>query len=201
MAEVVVSAATQQQKSRAIDTLVLGFAANPTCRWFWPDAQTDLWAMPRLIEAMAGKAFSHQTAYVDQQVHGAALWLAPGIATDDDAISTLMADTIDPSRHAEIGAFFEKIGAFHPHDEPVCYLPLLAVDPYHQNQRLGETLMRYALEKNDAAGMTSYLESSDPKNVTLYERLGFEALGSIEVGSFKAVTPMIRRAPAAPPTN
>jgi hypothetical protein len=36
------------------------------------------------------------------------------------------------------------------------------------------------------------LESSNPKNISLYLRHGFEVIGEIQVGSSPVVTPMIR---------
>jgi hypothetical protein len=39
----------------------------------------------------------------------------------------------------------------------------------------------------------AYLESTNPKNIPLYERHGFEVLGTIQVGTSPAVCPMLRR--------
>ncbi len=39
----------------------------------------------------------------------------------------------------------------------------------------------------------AYLESTNPLNVPLYERHGFEVVGTIEVGDAPAVYPMVRR--------
>jgi hypothetical protein len=38
----------------------------------------------------------------------------------------------------------------------------------------------------------AYLESSNPRNIPLYQRHGFEAMGEIQVGAAPVVTPMIR---------
>ena len=58
----------------------------------------------------------------------------------------------------------------------------------------GSALLRYALEQCDRDGMPAYLESSNPRNIPLYQRHGFEIIGTIQAGSSPTVVPMLRRA-------
>jgi len=53
--------------------------------------------------------------------------------------------------------------------------------------------MRHAVRRSDADGVAAYLESSNPRNISLYLRHGFEILGTIQVGDSPTVTPMLRR--------
>lgn len=66
----------------------------------------------------------------------------------------------------------EQMGQFHP-EEPHWYLPTLGVDPIFQNCGQGSALLRKALKQCDEDGLTAYLESSNPRNIPLYERHGF----------------------------
>jgi Acetyltransferases len=84
------------------------------------------------------------------------------------------------------------MGNFHPH-EPHWYLPIIGVDPPHQGRGLGEQLMAHALARCDADRLPAYLESSNPRNLSFYQRHGFEALGRIQVGSSPTLVPMLRR--------
>ena len=54
--------------------------------------------------------------------------------------------------------------------------------------------MKHALEKVDLDGLPAYLESSNPRNMSLYKRYGFETMGQIKVGSVPPIHPMIRQA-------
>lgn len=193
MSNIRIAAASAGQRDKAIEAIVISFAANATCRWIWPDLSQYMRAMPVLVEAIAGDAFRNGSAFVDADVRGVALWLAPDATQDENAVGALIEKTVEKERLRDIEEFFRQLDAFHPHDEKCWYLPFLAVEPFGQNMGLGGTLMRYALGRNDADGLASYLESSDPRNLTLYERLGFEKLGRIQVGAFDAVHPMIRR--------
>ena len=82
---------------------------------------------------------------------------------------------------------------YHPR-EPHWYLPLIGVDPFQQGSGLGSALMRHALARCDREGKPAFLESSNPKNVSLYERNGFEMLGRIQVGASPILFPMLRKA-------
>jgi len=72
-------------------------------------------------------------------------------------------------------------------------LPLVGVDPIAQGRGYGALLMRHAAHRFDAEGVPAYLESSNPRNISLYLRHGFEILGTIQVGDSPTVTPMLRR--------
>jgi hypothetical protein len=54
--------------------------------------------------------------------------------------------------------------------------------------------MKHALALVDAQGLPAYLESSNPMNISLYKRHGFEEMGAIQSGSSPTVVPMLRAA-------
>ena len=53
-------------------------------------------------------------------------------------------------------------------------------------------MLKHALSIIDEKGLPAFLESSNPANISLYERHGFEVVGRIQVGSSPAVQPMPR---------
>jgi ribosomal protein S18 acetylase RimI-like enzyme len=69
---------------------------------------------------------------------------------------------------------------------------MIGVDPAHQGKGHGDALMRHALEQCDRDGLPAYLESTNPRNLSLYRRHGFEALGTIQASSSPSVVPMLR---------
>ncbi|MBC2778664.1 GNAT family N-acetyltransferase [Parasphingopyxis marina] len=185
--------ASPEERARAIDTIVLGFAADPLCRWIWPEGQTYLSAMAKLTEAFGGKAFDEATAYITPDFEAAALWLPPGVEPDAETMGALVAETVAPERLEEIGTFMAMQDDYHPEGEH-WYLPLIAADPAHLGKGLGGALMKHALAVCDETGTTAYLESSNPRNISLYQRHGFEIMGEIQHGSSPVMTPMIREA-------
>ena len=81
----------------------------------------------------------------------------------------------------------------HP-EEPHWYLAMVGVDAAHQGQGLGSKLIQAGLERCDRDGTIAYLESSNPANLPLYERHGFEVLKEIRIADAPPIYPMLRRA-------
>ncbi len=187
-----VSVMTSDDESAAIQTIVLAFAADPMARWTWPNAQQYLAAMPRMVHAFGGRAFERGSAYTIAGYVGAALWLPPGVEPDDDGLNDVMQSTVSESQLEDGAAVFEQMAKYHP-QEPHWYLPLIGVDPAHQGKGLGDALMSYALDRCDRERVPAYLESSNPRNVSLYRRHGFEPVGTIQAGSSPTLVPMVRR--------
>jgi ribosomal protein S18 acetylase RimI-like enzyme len=84
------------------------------------------------------------------------------------------------------------MGTYHP-SEPHWFLPFVGVDPLQQGKGFGSALLQHTLIQCDRDSKLAYLESSNPKNISLYERHGFEVLGTIQVGTSPSIFPMLRR--------
>ena len=95
----------------------------------------------------------------------------------------------------ELFAVFGEMASYRPEGD-CWYLPLIGVDPAHQGRGLGSMMLKHALSIIDEKGLPAFLESSNPANISLYERHGFEVVGRIQVGSSPAVHPM-HRAPVS----
>jgi ribosomal protein S18 acetylase RimI-like enzyme len=149
--------------------------------------------MPQFAMAFGGRAFEHGTAYITDGAHAAALWLPPGIEPDEVAMAAITAQTLRPDIADDLGHVLQGMAKHHPR-EPHWYLPLIAADPRWIGQGLGALLMQHALRRCDEEGIAAYLESSNPRNISLYERHGFEIIGEIQHGFSPTMTPMLRRA-------
>jgi len=174
-------------------TLSLAFSADPCTRYIWPTAAAFLKAYPRLLMAIGGADLERGAGFAAADFGAAALWLRPGGAPDSDAIGALIGETVAPEQQAVMAKVGELMDRYHPH-EPHWYLSMIGVDPARQGRGLGSTLLRHTLALCDAEGVAAYLESSNPKNISLYERHGFEVIGQIQPDDFPGMTPMLRRA-------
>jgi GNAT superfamily N-acetyltransferase len=183
---------TADDEVAAVNTVVLGFSADPVTRWVWPRADQYLAAMPMFVRAFGGNAFARGGAYCTTDFAGAALWLPPGVHPDGDRLDALMESTASAAARDAGSAVFEQMAKYHP-TEPHWYLPLIGVDPAHQGKGHGAALMKYALERCDRDKLPAYLESTNPRNISLYLRHGFEALGTIQAGTSPTLVPMLRR--------
>ncbi|WP_431095423.1 GNAT family N-acetyltransferase [Polaromonas aquatica] len=187
----IIKTATESDEASAIAAVVLAFSADPAARWTWPDPDQYLKHFPGFVKVFGGQAFTHQSAYYVDGYVGAALWLPPEVHSDEDALIALLQRTGSAQFQKDGVAVFEQMGRYHP-QEPHWYLPFIGVDPFHQGKGCGAALMQHALLPCDRDHTLAYLESSNPKNIPLYERQGFELLGTIQVGTSPPIFPMLR---------
>lgn len=184
--------ATPDEAPQAVASLVAAFITDPLARFAWPSPHQYFEAMPLATREFAGGSFEHRTADVTDDFCGAALWLPPGVRPNGEELEQVFRDTAKPEHLDDLLSTFEKMDEWHP-DEPVWYLPMIGVEPNAQGSGLGGALLRHALARSDEDALPAYLESSNPKNISLYERHGFETMGEIQLGAGPLVTPMLRR--------
>jgi len=187
-----IKTATAAEAAPVIAVLTLAFCTDPGVRWTYPEPQQYRRHFSRFVHAFGGKAFAHGSAYYVEGYAGAALWLPPAVSPDDNAMHTLLQHTVPEQGYTDLLAVFEQVSPYLP-QEPYWYLPLIGVDPFHQGKGYGAALMQHALLPCDRDRQCAYLESTNPQNIPLYERHGFEVLGTIQVGTSPAVFPMLRK--------
>jgi ribosomal protein S18 acetylase RimI-like enzyme len=188
-----VTAATREERQRAIATLTLAFGTDPLIRWFYPDSDRYLRHFPEMIEYFGGRAFEHDTAYRTDDFTGAALWLPPGVGPDEERMGQLIQESTDERIHESIFSILGQMEEHHP-QEPVWYLPVIGVDPVHQGRGIGSALLDERITACDRDGMAAFLESSNPRNIPLYERHGFEVVAEVQAGDSPPIWPMLRKA-------
>jgi GNAT superfamily N-acetyltransferase len=184
--------ADERDQQVVVDVITLAFSTDPMARWAYPDPSTYLAVMPHTVRAFGGNGFVHGTVHLVDGGAAAAMWLPPGVHPDSERLAALTEEHAPRERLGDMTQVFEQMGEYHP-SEPCWYLPLIGVDPACQGRGYGSALLRYALEQCDRDGVPAYLESSNPRNVPLYERHGFAILGSIQAGASPTIVPMLRR--------
>ena len=187
-----VKTAASSRRRQIVDVITLAFSSDPAARWIYPTSQQYLEYFPNFIRLFGGKAFETGSAYYTENFAAAALWLPPGAKSDEAGIVSLFESTVAPEILDDLFGVFEQMDAFHP-TEPHWYLPMIGTDPSQQGRGYGSALLRHALAACDREGLPAYLESSNPRNVPLYERFGFEIQGIIQVGSSPPLYPMFRK--------
>ena len=183
--------ATSSDEPRAISTIAIAFSADPAARWLYPRAERYLEHFPQFVRAFGGNAFADGTADCVADFCGVALWLAPNAQSDEAAVVGVLEKSVDKGRLPEVFNLLEQMGRFHP-SEPHWYLPLIGVDPGAQSRGLGSALLHRAVAVCDRERAPAYLESTSPRNSSLYERFGFKAVGRIKTPSSPAIIPMVR---------
>jgi GNAT superfamily N-acetyltransferase len=80
----------------------------------------------------------------------------------------------------------------HPRSPPHWYLSLLGTDPDARGHGFGSAALQPVLDRCDSDGTGIYLESSKPRNIGFYERLGFRTTGELQLPGGPKMWPMWR---------
>jgi GNAT superfamily N-acetyltransferase len=183
----------ENDKERALDTLVLAFAADPVERWLYPESRQYLACFPAFLAAFGGRAFAEETVWALPDYSAVALWLPPGTEADGDAIVAVLTETVGRERHEDTFSVLGLMDEAHPRF-PHWYLPWLGVDPAVQGRGLGGELIERCLEIVDEDHLPAYLETPSPRTIPFYKRYGFEITGEAQAGACPPVTLMLRTA-------
>lgn len=186
--------ASTEDREKVISTITAAFIHDPIARWVWPDPYAYLRYFPAFANAFGGAALDNGTAQYTTDYMGSALWLAPGVEPDAEKIVEILQSSLTPERLDTAFNFLEQMDEYHP-KEPVWHLTMIGVDPTKYGCGHGATMMKTFLERVDAAQQAAYLESSNPANIPLYVRHGFEVTtGTIQAGDSPNMYPMYRAA-------
>ena len=163
-----------------------GFYDDPVLSWVLRDADTRLAQLTFMFTGMA-----HDMLPIGGTVHlagdaSAAFWRGPDYQhgrTAADRVqsagaASAMASRFTPDEMERLGTLGEAMMAAHPH-EPHWYLNVVSTLPEHQGHGLGGAVLQPVLSVCDTELVSAYLESSNPRNMTLYRRQGFVETGEI----------------------
>jgi GNAT superfamily N-acetyltransferase len=198
-----VRVAAPSDVASAVEILVGAFYDDPTWSWAFPDPD----ARPAQYRALWGLfvagAMRYQSVWLAAGNAAVSVWIPPGGSElsdeQEESLEPLLVRLLGHDAPRVLRAF-ELIEAAHPRDAPHYYLSLLGTDPARRGHGYGLSLLAANLRRVDDAGAPAYLESSNPANVSLYERHGFQVIGSVEMPEagptlhtmWRAPTPSVR---------
>ena len=193
MRQPVVLKAKSEDKKKVLSTACLAFGADPFMRWIMPEGQRYLDNYQELVDIYCcEKSLQESTTFITESFAGAAIWLPPGVFGDEQKISSWVSENVSEQRLETLEKVLEELDKYHPKTNRCWYLALLAVDPAFQRIGLGSIMMKHVNRLLDNTGSQGYLESSNTKNISLYQRHGYEVMGEIKVGDCPVVIPMLR---------
>ncbi|HEX6487740.1 MAG TPA: GNAT family N-acetyltransferase [Candidatus Dormibacteraeota bacterium] len=161
-------------------TLAAAFFDDPVFSWLIPPRARS--REKRFLAMFNGLAASYAAkghSYLAGDDAAAAMWAPPG--KWETPIGDILGSLVPFVGALRLRAIHSLItlGAVegaHPKEPPHWYLGYLGTVPARQGQGLGGELLREVLTGVDEAGLPAYLESSNPRNLTLYQRHGFEVV-------------------------
>jgi ribosomal protein S18 acetylase RimI-like enzyme len=150
------------------------FAADPFIRWMLGKA-------PRSTEPLYRALLDVNTDNVVTTPHGVAVWRSRKMSMREELtmlVATLK--TIGLFRFLRLLPQFLAIERRHP-KEPHTQLVVIGVAAEARGQGIASRLLQSALAIHDADGIATYLETSQERNLPLYERHGFRVRDELTI--------------------
>ncbi len=180
-----VRCARRADRDVALRGTVRAFETDPLLRWLWSDDERYAECAPAFFGLMLDLRLAGGAVWVDDAGLGASSsWNPPGgiavAQSEQDRRWAEVGEGWRPDEVRRLQALGDALDPLQP-AQPTWYLGVLAVDPPHQGRGLGSAVVRTGLAEVDAAGTTAYLETMMPRNVVLYERLGFQVTHQVDL--------------------
>jgi GNAT superfamily N-acetyltransferase len=163
-----------------VDILVSAFRDDPTWCWALPDPVLRVEQLRALWTEFATGAMRYPWTWLVADA-SVAVWIPPGgteLSADQEVGLEPLIEDLVGSEAWRVFSAFELFEQAHPHDEPHYFLSLLGTRSENRGHGIGLGLLAANLRTIDETGLPAYLEASNPGNVALYRRYGFEVLGS-----------------------
>ena len=172
--------------------LAVSYRDNPLFKWMFDD-ELDEGLLRGIFSGLVDSAIPQACVYKTPRNVGAAIWNEPRAAVPSSDVPVDAPANLGTSAGRRTAALAVLKG--HRPIEPHMYLAAVGVVPGERRRGLASALLAPVLEQCDATKTDAYLENSDPRNTSFYERLGFSALGALPmpVGCPEVVA-MTRRA-------
>lgn len=173
-----------------------GFYDDPVMRWVFPDDAVRLDRLRFIFAGLVDDVLPDR-GVVHLGEDAVALWRDPTFEhrrTAADRASEAGDERPVPFASDELerlSILGDAIVANHPH-ESHWYLNMVSTVPERQGQGLGSAVLQPVLEQCDRDVTRAYLESTNPRNHTLYHRHGFVDAGEIQLDGGPALMAMWR---------
>jgi len=197
---VVLRHALRRDLPEVVAIWVDAFSRDPYLRWLAPADTT--WATfgPAWLGFIADQCFERGHTYLSRGGEVAVAWVPPDVtfATSETftAAYETVATIVGPER---AGAAIETVlqARAHSLSESHWTLQYFGARSAHQGRGLGALAVAPILAECDADGLPCGLISTNPRNVSFYERRGFRVVADVPTPDGAAVLRPMHRLPQA----
>ncbi len=177
--------------SEAVNILVDAFDSDPLMKWL-----SDKPGFLEFFFSLSVPLFSQSgVCYFDDGKKGVALWTPPGVRP---SLPSTLSNAIGFCKAGGVGSLlrFDRMQRkMERHDPPYphYYLAYIGVCTEGKGMGLGSSLVSHILKECDERQFSAYLESSNPNNLSFYEKLGFNVMQEVELeAGGPSLWPMLR---------
>jgi ribosomal protein S18 acetylase RimI-like enzyme len=189
---------SEHQIPTAAKILARGFVDDPMFCFIFPKSETRLQALEAFFELFVADGIKRGEVILDRKEQGACIWYPPEVSVFDEQFEEMLGEIISiASRFGglESAERFEQLANQVGVNEPTvsrCEVLWIALLPEARGKGIGSSLLLPALNKADTKKVGCYLVSSNPRNISFYERHGFRKNCLIQVSDTYSMMGMWR---------
>lgn len=169
------SANTSADKTKVVNIISQAFDNDPVFNWIVRQNQKQK-RIRKLVESSVELTIPFEEIYISKDEKGTAVWVPPDkhklSLYQTFKILNMFIQISGLKRIIEMMKFFSFMEKQYP-KEPFFHLLYLAVVPEAQSKGIGASLMKPILNYCSQNNLYVYLENSSEKNLSLYEKNGF----------------------------
>lgn len=178
-------ASSKADRNRIIDILVKAFQENKSVNYIVRQDEKRLVRTRLLMEYAYFMCYNYGHVYLSEDKNACALVLFPHVKK-----TSLKGLYWDAKLVLKVMGIFNLLKVLkreglikkhHPKD-PFYYLWFIGVDPLVQGQGLGSALMQQLVNEAESLELPFYLETSTLKNLSWYQKFGFQIYHELEIG-------------------
>jgi len=180
-----------QNLNEAVATIIISFCSDPLIGWILPNLKK------RLDFLQDFASFFIQTAVPDCGVHvlpdfsGVAIWTSADESMPSSRLQSIFAEHISLSILRQYFSMSAELDLAKPAGQHLT-LQLIGVDPVRQGQGIATSLIDFGLREADRQGLPTYLQSTNPRNIPLYQRFGFKIVKEVGAAGVPPRIAMVR---------
>jgi GNAT superfamily N-acetyltransferase len=192
--------ATSADVPALVETLVEGFAGDPIYAWLQPDPVRRTALMRDVFGFVVARGLERGEVWTTASGDGAAVWTEPGVELVDDGVAEAYLDLLRAHvGEARVGDVVEGTAALERHRPAQPHRVLHAIAARRPGAGVGAVLANALLDRCDGDGAGAYLDSTSPRNLPFYARLGFAVVAEEPVpGGGPVVRALVRSAARRP---
>ncbi len=185
----------------AVDLVRRSFVADPLWSAVFPSTAEVSAAATAFWRVVVTGALRYPWTMTNAEMSALIVWIPPGQPEwGEEGIRELhrIRTSMPEQSRRQLDKLFAVLSANHPESGPdgelLAYLSVAAVDPRLRGHGRGGELLDESLVRVDDAAWAAYLESSNPRNITFYERRGFRVRQRFAGPGGAVITTMMRPA-------
>jgi ribosomal protein S18 acetylase RimI-like enzyme len=163
-------------------TLAAAFQDDPLQTYVFPDAEERARLSPVQFSTFLRRSVLFDEAYATHDLTGVAAWMLPGQEPTFEQAKqsgfTQLPDLMGRDAFERFGRVLDYLSNGHRDGLPdnYWYLTIIGVLPAAQGRGHAHALLKPVMARADAAGLSIFLDTAQPKVKPFYEKIGFRPM-------------------------